>query len=166
MNTAFYTTQTGPTGDGRVFFKVRESKAFFVKGRGKESRTASHGQFTLYLDIIALQQTLYIPTTLASGKKPTGFVYQIEGTAPGQISTTEVSCKGDGISQVTMGTLLYTKIPQGKTASFRIYADIVGSLNKTYKVVINRINYKLDPSDARYKKFDVSIASKPLTFKD
>ncbi len=152
-------------GDGHVFFKVKESKAFYVKERDEEGNAVSHGQFTLYLDVIALQQTLYIPTSLASGKKPTGFVYQIEGTAPGQIHTTEVSCKGDGISQVTLGTLLYTKIPQGKTATFRIYVDMKGSLNKTYKIIINRINYKFDPSDARYKRFDVEIASKSVEFK-
>ena len=158
--------KTPANGDGHVFFKVKESKAFFVKERDTAGKIVSHGQFTLYLDIIALQQTLYIPTSLASGKKPTGFVYQIEGTAPGQIHTTEVTCKGDGIAQVTLGTLLYTKVPQGKTASFKIFVDMKGSLNKTYKVIINRINYKLDPSDARYKKFDVEISSKPVTFKD
>lgn len=157
--------ETSPSGNGHIFFKGKESKAFFVKERDDSGRTKPHGQFTLQLDIIALQQTIYIPTSLASGKKPTGFVYQIEGTAPGMISTTDISCKGEGIAQVTLGTLLYTKIPQGKTASFRIYVDIEGSLNKTYKVVINRINYKLDPSDARYKKFDVDIATKELKFK-
>ena len=64
-----------------------------------------------------------------------------------------------------MGTLLYTKIPQGKTATFRIYVDMKGILNKTYRIIINRINYKFDPSDARYKRFDVEIASKPVEFK-
>ncbi len=166
MNTPHKEVQAKLAGDGQIFFKIKESKAFFVLERDTEGKAVNHGQFTLYLDVIALQATLYIPTTLASGKKPTGFVYQIEGTAPGQISTTEVSCKGEGVSQVTLGTLLYTKIPQGKTASFRIFVDMKGSLNKTYKVVINRINYKFDPSDARYKKFDVSIATKTLTFKD
>lgn len=165
MNTPLSKTEAGPSGDGHIFFKIKESKAFFVKERDTEGKAGSHGQFTLHLDIIALQQTIYIPTSLASGKKPTGFVYQIEGTTPGQISTTEVSCKGDGITQITLGTLVYTKIPQGKTATFRIYVDMKGSLNKTYKILINRINYKLDPSDARYKRFDANIETKPLTFK-
>ncbi len=165
MKTPLGTTEAGPAGDGHVFFKIKESKAFTVLERDEDGKTVSHGQFTLYLDVIALQETLYIPTSLASGKKPTGFVYQIEGTAPGQIHTTEVSCKGNGVSQVTLGTLLYTKIPQGKTATFRIYVDMKGILNKTYRIIINRINYKFDPSDARYKRFDVEIASKPVEFK-
>lgn len=156
---------TSQTGDGHLYFKIKESKAFFVKEKGEDGRTKSHGQFTLHLDVIALQQTVYIPLSIASGKKPTGFVYQIEGTAQGLISTTDISCKGEGIAQVTLGTLLYAKVPQGKTATFRIFVDMEGSLNKTYKIVINRINYKFDPSDARYKRFDVEIASKPLTFK-
>jgi len=166
MTTPQAQMQARQGGDGHVFFKVKESKAFFVKDRDEAGKAVSHGQFTLYLEVIALQQTLYIPTSLASGKKPTGFVYQIEGTAPGQIHTTEISCKGEGTSQVTLGTLLYTKIPQGKTATFRIYVDMKGSLNKTYRILINRINYKFDPSDARYKRFDVAIASKPVEFKD
>lgn len=156
---------TPQTGNEHLFFKIKESKAFAVLERDENGKTVSHGQFTLYLDIIALQQTLYIPTSLASGKKPTGFVYQIEGTAPGQIFTTDISCKGEGVSQVTLGTLLYTKVPQGKTATFRIYVDMKGGLNKTYSILINRINYKLNPSDARYKRFDVAIASKSVEFK-
>lgn len=153
-------------GNGHVFFKIKESRASFEKTRTPEGRSVGHGQFFLLLDVIALQDTLYIPTSLASGKKPTGFVYQIEGTAEGLISETDISCKGEGISQVTLGTLVYTKIPQGKTATFRIVVDMQGSVNKVYRVVFNRINYKLNPSDARYKKLDVEIASKPLTFKN
>ncbi len=153
-------------GNEHIFFKIKESKAFYTKERDTDGRTVNHGQFSLQLDVIALQQTLYIPLSIASGKKPTGFVYQIEGTAQGLISTTDISCKGEGVAQVTLGTLLYAKVPQGKTATFRIFVDMKGSPNKTYSVVINRINYKFDPSDARYKKYDVEIATKPLTFKD
>ncbi len=152
-------------GNEHLFFKIRESKAFLVKERDDSGRAVHHGQFTLYLDAIALQETIYIPLSIASGKKPTGFVYQIEGTGQGLISTTDISCKGEGITQVTLGTLLYVKIPMGKTATFKIFVDMKGSANKTYKVILNRINYKLDPSDARYKKYDAQIATKPLTFK-
>lgn len=154
-----------PQSDGRLFYKVKESKAFLTKEPGQGGRTAYHGQFTLYLDIIALQETLYVPLSIASGKKPTGFVYQIEGTGQGLISTTDISCKGDGVTQVTLGTLVYVKIPQGKAATFRIYVDMKGSANKEYRVVIARINYKLDPSDARYKKFDADLATKTVKFK-
>lgn len=151
-------------GNEYIFFKVKESRAHFKEVRNAEGKRVGRGQFFLLVDIIALQGALYIPTSLASGKKATGFVYQIEGTAKGEIDTTSISAKGDGIAQVTLGTLVYTKIPQGKAATFQIVVDMVGSLNKTYQIVFNRINYKLDPSDARYKKLDVAIASKPLVF--
>lgn len=38
-------------------------------------------------------------------------------------------------------------------------------MGKEYKVIVMRINYKLDPSDARYKKFDTGIETKPLKFR-
>lgn len=157
--------QAGSTGNGHIFFKVKESRAHFEKKRGADKRPIGVGQFVLNLDIIALQEAVYIPLSVASGKKPTGFVYQIEGTAVGDISTANISCRGEGITKVTLGTLLYAKIPTGKTANFQIVVNIKGGLSKEYKVVINRINYKLDPSAARYKKLDVAIDTKTLKFR-
>lgn len=154
------------TGNGHMYYEVKESRANYEKKKNEEGRSVGHGQFFIQLNVMALQGAVYIPTTIASGKKPTGFVYQIEGTAEGLIATTDISCKGEGIVQVTLGTLVYTKIPQGKTATFKIVVDMQGKVNKTYSIVINRINYKLDPSEARYKKFDVDIASKALKFKN
>lgn len=158
-------TLATPKGDGHIFYEVKESRASFEKMRTPEGRSVGHGQFYMVIHITALQGDVYIPTSLASGKKPTGFVYQIEGSAQGQIDTTDISCKGEGVSQVTLGTLVYTKIPQGKTASFTIVVNMTGKVNKTYQVVFNRINYKLNASEARYKKLDLSIPSKPLEFK-
>lgn len=158
--------ETPPTGNEHIFFKVKESQTHFTKAKDEDGHTIGRGQFLLQVDVMALQGTVYIPMSIASGKKPTGFVYQIEGTAEGAISTAQVSCKGEGITQVTLGTLVYAKIPQGKTANFRLVVHIKGSVNKVFKVVINRINYKLDPSDARYKKFDADIGTKELKFKN
>ncbi len=152
-------------GDGHIFVEVKDLKAFFDKAKNSDGKTIGRGQFDFVLHITALQGAVYIPTSIASGKKPTGFVYQIEGTAQGSISSASVSAKGEGVSQVTLGTLVYTKIPQGKTAACKAIVMIEGSVNKEYGVVINRINYKLDPSDARYKKFDVDLASRALEFK-
>ncbi len=150
-------------GNGLIYCEVKESDTYFNKKVRKEGeRTVAEGQFTLLLDIIALQETVHIPISLASGKKTTGFVYQIEGTAEGKIVTTNISCKGEGISQVTFGTLLYAKIPRGKTARFRMVVNIQGGPGKEYKIVINKINFKLNPSDARYKKFDAAIETKTL----
>jgi len=165
MNAPLIEEGQKPTGNGHIYFKIKESRTHFKDARNAEGRRVGHGQFFLLINIIALQGTVYIPISLASGKKPTGFVYQIEGTAQGLIATTDISCKGDGVATVTLGTLVYAKIPQGKTATFRIVVDMTGSLNDVYKIIFSRINYKLDPSDARYKKFDAEIASKPLTFK-
>lgn len=155
------------TGDGRLFFEVKKSDTYFQKQKTRDpnGRMIGQGQFVLLIDIIALQETLYIPLSLASGKKPTGFVYQIEGTAAGDISTADISCRGEGITKVTLGTLLYAKVPTGSTANFRIIVNIKGGLGKVYRAVINRINYKLDPSDARYKKFYVEIPTKSLKFR-
>lgn len=158
-------TEGRSTGDGHVFFDVKESQAYFQKTRDPDGRFIGEGQFSLLLNLIALQETVYIPLSLASSKKPTGFVYQIEGTSEGVISTTDISCRGDGVTQVTLGTLLYAKIPRGSTAHFRIMVEIKGGLGKVYKIVINRINYKLNPTDVRYKRFDVEIGTKTLKFR-
>lgn len=91
-------------------------------------------------------------------------MYQIEGTAKGSILTTDISCKGDGITQVTLGTLLYCKIPQGMTASFHIRIEVRGQLGKSYLVAIRQINYKLDPGDARYQKSTQDIRARVLKF--
>jgi hypothetical protein len=151
-------------GDEHLYCKLQESQARFKRIHNPEENDTGLGEFFLLLDIIALQETVYVPLSIASGKKPTGFVYQIEGTAEGDISTTDISCRGEEVTEITLGTLLYTKIPQGKTATFRILVEMKGNPGKEYKIVINKINYKLDPSDARYKKFDTAIGTKVLKF--
>jgi hypothetical protein len=120
------------------------------------------GKFGLFIEVTALKETLYVPVSIASSKKSTGFIYQIEGTAKGNISTATVSARGDGITQVILGTIQYCKIPVGKTALFRIFIDIRGKMHKEYKIVITRVNYKLNPSDARYKQLPTEIHSKTL----
>ena len=153
------------TGDEHLYLQVKESRANFQHVRTTDTRTIGQGQFGLILDIIALQGAVYIPISIASSKKPTGFVYQIEGTSQGDISTAEVSCRGEGVTQITLGTLRYAKIPQGSTAHFRFIFHIEGGIGKVYKIVINRINYKLNPNDARYKKFNTTISTDMLKFK-
>ena len=143
---------------------VRKRQARFKRAHALGSDQGI-GEFFLLVDISALKEIVYIPISIASGKKPTGFVYQIEGTKEGTISTTNISCSGDGITQITLGTLLYCKIPAGKTATFRILVEISGKTGTDYKVVANQINYKLSPNDARYKKFVGDISSEILKFK-
>jgi hypothetical protein len=152
------------SGDASITVKVQKSQSRFKRIRHPGERDTGQGDFFLLLDITATNQAVYIPISIASGKKIVGFIYHIEGTGAGTIDTTDISCSGDGVTKITLGTLFYAKIPAGKTASFRLFVQIAGSTSKEYRVVINQINYKLDPSDARYKKLVTDIGSKSLKF--
>lgn len=141
---------------------IRKSQARFKRIRTKGPDTGT-GEFFLEIDITSSEDT-YIPLSIASGKKPAGFVYQIEGTSEGTLSTTNLSCKGTGITQLTVGTLLYAKIPAEKTATFRILIEIKGSIGHTYRIILSRINYKRNPEDARYQKYEADLGSDTLKF--
>jgi hypothetical protein len=151
--------------DEHINIRVQKSQARFKRVQNSKGADQGVGEFFLALDITAMKETVLIPLSIASGKKPTGFVYHIEGTAEGKIVTTHISCRGDGVTQITLGTLLYCKIPVGKRATFRIQNEIKGKIGKSYKIVINRINYKLDPNVARYKQFISEINSDTLSFR-
>lgn len=157
-------SQKLPTSDEFLKVKVQKSQARFKRIKTPGEDDIGHGEYFLLLDITALKEDVYIPISIASGKKATGFIYQIEGTAEGKIFTTDLTCRGEGITKITLGTLLYAKIPVGMTASFRMQIEIRGGISKEYKIVINRINYKLNPSDARYKRLDVAIGTKEIKF--
>lgn len=154
-----------PNGDAFIRWSIEKSQARFERIRRPKEHDIGHGTFFLIVHITARKQAVYLPISIASSKKPTGFVYQIEGTAEGTISSTDISCRGDGVTKVTLGTLLYAKIPAGKTAAFRILVETRGNVGKLYKIVINRINYKLDPRDARYQRIDTAISSKTVKFR-
>ena len=121
-------------------------------------------KYNLLIDITAGKDTIYIPTSIASGRKSTGFIYQVEGSASGA-GTASVTFRGEGTMIVTSGTISYCKIPAGKTASFRIQAEVTGTLGKAYKIVISRINYKLNSNDLRYKRFLTDITTETLKFR-
>lgn len=124
-----------------------------------------HGKFWFTIDITAVAKDVYVPLSIASGKKPAGFMYQIEGTAPGAIKSTDITCKGDGILQVTHGTISYAKIPAGKTATFKLRIEMRGSLGKVYGISIYQIQHKWHPTDTRYQKLAQTIRSKMEKFK-
>ncbi len=145
--------------------RVQKRQARFKRIRLPKVSDVGVGEFFLLIDITATQEDVYIPLSIASGKKPTGFVYQIEGTAEGQISSTDISCGGKSITDITLGTLRYCKIPKGMTATFRILIEVKGKIGKEYTIVINRIHYKHDPSDARYVKFLEEIRTTVLKFR-
>lgn len=151
--------------NGVLEVRVQKSQGRHKRIRDPQGPDSGIGEFFLLVDVTAQEKTAYIPISIASGKKPTGFVYQIEGTAPGAISTTDISCSGTGVTQITSGTILYAKIPKGKTATFRVLVEMRGKAGKEYTILIERINYKFDPGDARYQKFEEEIRSKTLVFK-
>ncbi len=91
-------------------------------------------------------------------------MYQIEGTAPGTIATTEIEVRGEGVSQISLGTLLYAKIPPGKTALFHIQVTTRGQVGKVYKIVFTRLNYKLELTDVRYEQYLKAIPSNAVKF--
>ena len=148
-----------------IEIRVQKRQARFKRIRNPQGSDAGVGEFFFLIEITAISQVVYIPLSVASGKKPTGFVYQIEGTGEGTIATTDISCSGDKVTQVLLGTIAYCKIPAGKTATFRLLIEMRGEVGKEYSIVINRIHYKLDPSDARYKRFEEAIRGSTLKFR-
>jgi len=144
--------------------KVKKSQASFKRISDPNGPDHALGYFNLQVDITAKEKDIYIPLSIASGKKPTGFVYQIEGSAIGKIVTTSIESSGPNVTQITSGTIIYTKIPAHTTATFKIKIDIKGKVGKTYKIVINNINYKLIPKDTRYQKMESHISTRQLRF--
>jgi hypothetical protein len=153
--------------DGRddyIAVKVKKNQGRFrrIKKKGQEDK--GEGEFYIEIDITAKQQDVFIPLSVASGKKVAGFMYQIEGTGPGSIVTTSIKVRGDKVSNVTLGTLLYAKIPTGKTATFRIQATIGGRFNEQYKIVFVRINYKLQLTEVQYHQYLKELHSETVSF--
>ncbi|MFZ2253306.1 MAG: hypothetical protein WAW13_04025 [Minisyncoccia bacterium] len=144
--------------------KVKKNQARFQKITKKGEEDKATGKFFIEVVITAKQQDVFVPVSIASGKKAAGFMYQIEGTAPGSIVTTDIKTRGEGVSHVTLGTLLYAKIPAGKNATFLIYVTIRGALGKQYKIVFARLNYKLHLTDARYEQYLKEIHSDSVSF--
>lgn len=156
---------TLPSNTADMIVKVREMKESSRRVDNPDGPDPVIGKFWFTLDITALVRDIYIPVSISSGKKPTGFSYQIEGTVPGTIKTMNISCKGEGITQVTHGTIVYCKIPAGLTATFEIRVEMRGALSKEYRIVIYQIQYKFSPTDTRYQKSSQDIRSKTEKFK-
>jgi hypothetical protein len=150
--------------DMHIEVKVRGSRTRFTRVSIEAGPDKGFGQFTLTLAITAKQATVYMPLSVASGIRTAGFMYQIEGTTAGAIKTTTLTCEGSGVTQVAVGTLLYAKIAPGATALCTIDATVRGQVAQTYKIVITRINYKLNVTDARYQQYLKPLESKSLRF--
>ena len=150
--------------DAYIAVKVKKNQARFERIKQKGEADKAIGKFYIEITITAKQDAVFIPISIASGKKVAGFMYQIEGTAEGSLATADIETHGEGVSQVTLGTLRYAKIPAGTTASFQIRATIRGRVGKTYKIVFARLNYKLNLTDARYQQYLKEIHSESVKF--
>lgn len=125
---------------------------------GSRGTLSVSGNYALFLDVTADKETVFLPVSIASGRKSTGFIYYIEG-AKIVSSSAEIAVSGSGITMVASGTIPYCKIPVGKTARFKIFTEVNVESTRQYKFVISRINYKLNPNDARYKRFITEISA-------
>ncbi len=150
--------------DDFINVKVEKNEGHFKRTRVKDGKDKAEGQYVIRIIVTAKQAAVYIPLSISSGKKTSGFMYVIEGTDEGQIVSAKVDGKGDKMTKITVGTILYTKIPAAASAEFRILTNIRGQLNHKYKVIINRINYKLDINDARYHSYIKPIVSDTVNF--
>lgn len=148
-----------------VAIKMAKSQSRFTRIRKEEEKDIGIGEFLLVVDINAVHETVYVPLSIASGKKPAGFVYQIEGTGEGSIANASVEVHGEGSTLITLGTIRYCKIPKGKKGTFRMQVQIRGNIGKTYTIVINQVHFKLNPEDSRYKKSLKPLRTRPLQFK-
>ena len=150
--------------DVYIDVKVKKNQGRFerVKKKGVEDKAV--GKFYIELHITAKQEAVFIPISVASGKKVAGFMYQIEGTAEGSLASSDIKVRGEGVSQVTLGTLRYAKIPVGVTAAFQIQATIRGHFGKVYKLVFTRLNYKLNLQQAQYEQYLKEIATGSVKF--
>jgi hypothetical protein len=154
-----------PDVDEHIQVKIQKTQAHFQRIKNPDGPDTGIGNFLLDIDITAKKEALYVPISVASGKKTTGFIYQIEGTGESSIVKAGISVKGQGTSQIKLGTISYCAIPAGKTATFRIQNEIKGQIGRSYKIVISQVSYKSKPSDARYQKLVKEISSKNLQFK-
>ena len=148
--------------DAYIGVKVKKNQAHAERIKLKDEKDKVLGKFYIEVDITAKQEDVFIPLSIASGKKIAGFMYQIEGTAEGRVDTAEVRVRGEGVTQVTVGTLLYARVPKGETASFEIRATVRGTYNNTYKIIFTRLNYKLRLADARYEQYLKEIHGKNI----
>jgi hypothetical protein len=146
-----------------LIITLEKMDARYTKLGGKRYKELGTGSYSLRLKVTSNNETVYIPASIGSGRVSTGLVYTIEGSEKGK-AVAQVDCRGEGVVVVTSGSISYWKIPAGKIAQVKLYFQVKVPRQGTYKVVISRINYKLNTNDSRYKRFLTDISSKTLKF--
>jgi hypothetical protein len=150
--------------DPYVEVKVRKNQGRFERVKKKGAEDKAFGHFFLRVDVLAEEADIFIPLSIATGKNVAGMMYQIEGTDTASPERASLEVRGEGVSQVTIGTLVFAKVPKGSTGSFEVRVLIRGSFGKTYTLVFTRLNYKLQLSDARYQQYLKEIRSETVKF--
>ncbi len=140
------------------FYKSKLPSQEEYKGKGL-------GTYFLLFEITAGPDALYIPISIATGRKSAGFLYVVEGDGTGTPTALIQGKGGKEVSTVTSGSIVYTKIPGGKTAAFIVNAEIVGTTEHSYRIVVNTISYKTNPNEYRYKKFHTELGTDSLVFR-
>ena len=149
---------------GAIEVRVKKNQGRFERIKKKGAEDKAVGKYYLEIAVTALQREVFVPISIASGKKVAGVMYLIEGTGEGSLATASVKARGEGVSHVTVGTLVYAKIPKGVTALFQLQATIRGRFGKHYRLVIVRLNYKFNVSDARYQQYLKEIPTEKVLF--
>lgn len=146
--------------DAYISVATKKSQSRTERIPEKEGRDRATSHFYIELAITAKKDPVYIPLSMASGKKVAGFMYIIEGTSKGTIAQAEVRVPSNDVAHLTIGTLQYVKIPKGVTALCEMRVSVRGFYRESYKIIINRVNYKLSPTDVRYEHYLKEIHSK------
>jgi hypothetical protein len=145
--------------DPYIEVKVTRKRAHFERVRRAEAADRVLGHFSLQIEVLAEQADVYIPLSIATGKKVAGMMYRLEGTGAATPEEASMTVRGEGVVHVTLGTLVFAKIPQGSHALFAVRVTIAGVAGKTYTLVIARLNYKLHLTDVRYQQYLKEIRS-------
>jgi hypothetical protein len=150
--------------DEYVKVKLGKNQGRFKRTKDAAGENIAEGHFYIEILITALLDPIFVPLSVATGKKVAGFMYHIEGTGEAAIRTTTIAVKGADISHVMIGTIRYAKIPPAKSALFQVQVQIRGSFGKTYHIVFSRINYKRSVHDQRYRQYTQQLESRRVTF--
>jgi hypothetical protein len=148
--------------DAYIDVKVKKSQGRGEKIKKSNNETVATGKFFMQIDIKAKQENVFIPLSIASGKKVAGFMYQVESTSVGSVSHTEIRVRGEGVTLVSVGTLRYAKILPNSTATFEIRVTINGESSESYRIVFTRLNYKVKLTDLRYQQYLKEVHSENI----
>jgi hypothetical protein len=150
--------------DEYISVKVLKNQARYERSHALGAPRNGVGKFFMLIAVTAKKHEVLIPLSMASGKKTAGLMYHIEGTGEGAVAGTDVRVSGDGVCQITIGTLQFCKIPAGSTAEFRVQVNTRGQAGKTYRIIISRLSYKLSLTETRYQQYLRPLPSTAVKF--